>query len=453
MTIERILSVTGGTYCGPSDILDKEVSCIVTDSRKLESGGLFVAMRGERSDGHAYVEQVLANGALCALGEDELALPEGSAYIRVASSGEALKAMAAYYRSVLPAKVVGITGSAGKTSTKETIATFLATAFSVHKTAGNFNNEIGLPLTIFGLKPEHEIAVLEMGINHFGEMTRLAKVARPDIAVITNIGNCHLEFLDDRDGVLRAKTEMFDYLHDGAAVILNGDDDKLATVTSVQGRPPVFFGYGDNCSYRALSVKSHGLSGSDCELDLNGKKLSVHVPVPGSHAIYNVLAACAVADTLGVPYEKMQEAAASLSAIEGRGQILTAGSYTIFNDCYNANPASMRAALEVLSYADGRKVAILGDMLELGENERELHREVGAVAAASGCDVLLTAGRLGADIAEGAKAAKPELPVSHYPNKDELLAALPGILKEGDTILVKASHAIGFEHIVNALTA
>ena len=228
MTLSNIAEACHGKYVGDGKLLSTEISGAVTDSRQVTDGYLFIPIKGERVDGHDFIPQVFEQGALAVLSEKELDNPAGP-YILVESSLEAMKKIAAFYRSQIKAKVIGVTGSVGKTSTKEMIASVLEEKYSVLKTAGNFNNEIGLPLTLFRIRDYHDVAVVEMGISDFGEMHRLGAMARPDISVITNIGYCHLENLIDRDGVLRAKTEVFEHLSEAASVILNGDDDKLAT--------------------------------------------------------------------------------------------------------------------------------------------------------------------------------------------------------------------------------
>jgi len=270
MSLREIAAACGGTYVGAEEKLDLCVSGVAIDSRKIEEGYLFVPIKGARVDGHTFIPQVMEKGALCTLAEQS---PEGYDHILVESCEQALKDLAEHYRKALDIKVVGITGSVGKTSTKEMIASVLSQKFNVLKTAGNFNNEIGLPLTIFQIREEHEIAVLEMGISDFGEMTRLAKMARPDICVITNIGLCHLENLGDRDGILKAKTEMFAYRQPDAKIILNGDDDKLITVKEWDGCEPRYFGLSDAHDAYAKDVKSLSLKGTSCTLCLGKEEI------------------------------------------------------------------------------------------------------------------------------------------------------------------------------------
>jgi len=449
LSLRNIAAVCGGTYHGAEEMLDREVDGVVIDSRLVKQDYLFVAMKGARVDGHTFIPDVMKAGALCALTENMLA-DASFPYIRVYSCPQALKDLAAFYRRGLRVKVVGITGSVGKTSTKEAIAAVLGEHFKVHKTAGNFNNEIGLPLTIFQISEADEAAVLEMGISDFGEMSRLAAVAQPDIAVITNIGTCHLEFLHDRAGILEAKTEMFDYLSDDGIAVLNGDDDMLRTIKEVNGRKPLFFGTGEDCDVSASRIEDKGFSGTSCTVRIGGETIDVMIPVPGRHMVYNVLAAAAVGMTLGVSPDEIKNGISRLAAVEGRGRLIETGKFTVMDDCYNANPVSMKASLDVLSGAAGRRVAVLGDMFELGAAEHDLHREVGAYAAKHGVDLLLCVGPLAQETADGAAEAGLKA-VHKYPDKKALLSELSSLLMPGDTVLVKASHGMQFEEIVSFL--
>ena len=291
MTIRAMTQACHGIYHGDEGAVDIEISAITTDSRKIQKNGMFIAICGEKSDGHDYIGKCFDDGALCCISERELP-GESRPYIQVESSLTALKQLAAYYRQQLDIKVVGITGSVGKTSTKETIASVLAQKYKVKKTQGNFNNGIGLPLTIFQIEKEHQVAVLEMGISEFGEMHELADMAQPDIMVITNIGFCHLENLKTRDGILKAKTESFAHLKPDGVVILNGDDDKLSTVEQVAGRKPVFYGIkGRNLcetSVCADAVTEHGLEGMTAEFHTPQGDMEVFIPIPGEHNVYNL---------------------------------------------------------------------------------------------------------------------------------------------------------------------
>ncbi|MDO4338778.1 MAG: UDP-N-acetylmuramoyl-tripeptide--D-alanyl-D-alanine ligase [Eubacteriales bacterium] len=450
LTLENITSVCGGVYHGSADALALEVTAITTDSRKVEEGCLFVPIVGERVDAHRFIPDVIAKGTLAVLSEKTLENADFP-YIQVESTLQAVKDIAEFYLEQLQIPVVGITGSVGKTSTKEVIASVLKEKYCTLKTQGNFNNELGLPLTVFRLREEHEIAVLEMGINHFGEMSRLAKIAKPQTCVITNIGTCHLENLGDRDGVLKAKTEVFAYLKPDGNIILNGDDDKLVTVQEYNGIRPVFFGLDTDREVYADNLVSHGLLGTSCRIHLGEDAFEVQVPVPGRHMVYNALAAAAVGRVYGLTNEQIRAGIESLETISGRFKILETDSLMIVDDCYNANPMSMKASLDVLKDAEGRRVAILGDMGELGKDEAALHEEVGEHAGTCGIDVCICVGALCKHMADKAKAVNPKLKVIYEPDRESLLAHLGGYIQEGDTVLVKASHFMKFEEVVKAL--
>lgn len=450
MSLEQIARACKGVYAGEASKKSLEVSGVVIDSRKVEPGYLFVAIKGERVDGHSFIPAVFAKGAACVLCEQVPDHPAGP-YILVESCLQALKSLAEYYRSTLSIPIIGITGSVGKTSTKEMIAAVLEQKYKVLKTEGNFNNEIGLPLTIFRIREEHEAAVLEMGISDFGEMTRLSRMAKPNVCVITNIGLCHLENLKDRDGILKAKTEMFTEAQPGAQVILNGDDDKLITLKESRTPTPCFFGLDPSNDLYGEQIENLGLDGTRCTFVTKAGRFSAHIPIPGQHMVYNALAGIAVGLALNLSLEEIKAGIESLTPVSGRNNLIHTGKWDILDDCYNANPVSMCASLDVLSCALGRKVAILGDMGELGENERLLHYNVGCHAADAGIDAVFLVGLLSKETARGIEAKNPFLTFRHFDTKQELIAALPLLLSKGDSILVKASHFMEFEEIVDYL--
>lgn len=449
LTLEHISQACHGIYQGSEEAREKCITAVTTDSRKVEPGCLFVPIVGARADGHHFISQVMEAGALCTLSEKNLGEVDFP-YIQVESSLQAVKDLAAYYLEQLQIPVVGITGSVGKTSTKEMIAAVLAQKYRVLKTQGNFNNELGLPLTVFRLREGDEIAVLEMGISDFGEMTRLAKIARPDTCVITNIGTCHLENLGDRDGVLKAKTEIFKYLKKDGHIVLNGDDDKLCTVKEYEGIKPVFFGMESDKDIYADEIVSRGLKGMTCRIHVGEESFTTDIPMPGRHMVYNALAATAVGRIYGLTLEQIRHGIETLEAISGRFHMIETDRFLIVDDCYNANPMSMKASLDALKDGAGRRVAILGDMGELGENEVQLHAEVGEHAAQCGIDVCICTGPLSANIAKMARK-NPELIVIEEPDRDSLLSHLSDYVQTGDTILVKASHFMQFEKVVAAL--
>lgn len=450
LTLNNLARVCRGKYCGSPEQGEQEVESIVTDSRQVTPGALFVAIPGERVDGHTFIEDVALKGALAVLSERDLG-QRPFPYIQVESSLQAVKEIAQFYLEQLRIPVVGITGSVGKTSTKEAVAAVLSQKFCVLKTQGNFNNELGLPLTVFRLRPEHQLAVLEMGINQFGEMSRLAKIARPDTCVITNIGPCHLEYLGSRDGVFRAKTEVFSYIKPGGKVILNGDDDKLSAVERVNGSRPVFFGMGSGADVWADNLENHGLEGVQCRIHAGGDVFPVRIPIPGEHMVYNVLAAAAVGICYGLSPEEIQKGIESLEPVDGRLRMVKAGPATVIDDCYNANPVSMKASLDVLKNTPGRKTAILGDMGELGGDQVRMHREVGTCAGASGLDLCICVGELSQYMAEAAREENPDMEVVYLKHLEELMEILPDLAGKGGTILVKASHFMEFHKVVDNL--
>ncbi|MBR3772754.1 MAG: UDP-N-acetylmuramoyl-tripeptide--D-alanyl-D-alanine ligase [Clostridium sp.] len=450
MTLDVIAKACGGVFHGLEEQKAVTISGITIDSRKIEEGFLFVALRGERVDGHSFVAGAYEKGAKACLVEDASVQAEGP-YIVVKSCTQALKDIAEYYRSILNIKVVGITGSVGKTSTKEMIASVLEQKYSVLKTQGNFNNEIGVPLTIFSIKEEHEVAVLEMGISDFGEMHRLSKMARPDICVITNIGQCHLENLKSRDGILQAKSEIFDFAKESCTAVLNGDDDKLITLKGRDGIHSQFFGMDDSFDIHAENVVDHGLEGITCDICYGKERVNVWIPIPGTHMVYNALAGAMVGLQLGLTKEEIKAGVEALKPTGGRNNILQLNGMTVIDDCYNANPVSMRSSLDVLAKAEGRKVAILGDMGELGADELALHYGVGEYAAQKNIDVFVCVGTLSEEMKKGAESVRDsETQILYCKTKEELLQGLDGIVKDGDTVLVKASHFMQFDKIVEA---
>lgn len=489
--------------------LGREVCSIVTDSRKAGPGAVFGAITGQRVDGHDFISAVFDQGAACVLTERSLEVrdvfgPEAAAekngpsckaadgkerkkaagqpvqkdtgfraWIRVENTIAALGAIAALYLEKLQIPVVGITGSVGKTSTKEMIASVLSVRYRTRKTEGNFNNELGLPLTVFQLEPEDEVCVLEMGVSHFGDMTALSKIARPGRMVITNIGTCHLEYLKDREGVYRAKTEVFDYMQENPVVFLNGNDDLLRKTGSISGNAPIFFGvdsrqkgasdlsagplvdYPSDLSPQecvtASSVRPLGLEGSECTLSTPKGELTVRVPVPGIHNCSNAAAAAAVGLSFGMSLEEIRRGIESARTISGRFKVRKSAERTVIDDCYNANPVSMKSSLLVLSGSEGRRCAVLGDMGELGEEEVLLHEKVGAYAA-SCTDRLIAIGPLSRHMYDAARKENPKLEASWYESVEDFLSHAEEEIGPKDTVLVKASHFMRFERIVEALT-
>lgn len=446
MTLNHIAEACGGKLFGT---YDKEVEGVVIDSRKVEKGFLFIATRGERVDGHDFIPDVASKGAagvVCESAPINCSIP----YILVENSLVALKQIAIFYRSVLDIKVVGITGSVGKTSTKEMIAAVLSQKYNVLKTLGNFNNEIGLPLTVLSIRPEHEVAVLEMGISDFGEMHRLSEIARPDVVVITNIGVCHLENLKSREGILKAKSEIFDYLAADGAVCLNHEDDMLRSLLTIRGRKPHFFGYSTENEVCATNIASNGLFGSCCEMQTQQGNFEVQIPLPGDKMVLNAMAATTVGLLLGLTNTQIAAGIGTVKPLSGRCNIIKLDHYTLIDDCYNANPVSVKAALDLLGMADTEKIAILGDMLELGKNEIAMHEEIGKYCGQLKLKRLICIGKLSEYTYQAAKE-NGVAEVKHFDTTEIFLKEMMRYLDQQDTILIKASHAMNFTAIVEQL--
>lgn len=453
LTLKNITDVCQGSYHGDPDLLHQEVSGVTIDSRKVEPGYLFVAIDGVRVNAHKFIPDTVKAGALCVVSHEDLGETDYP-YILVESTGQALLDIAKLYRDSFDIKVIGITGSVGKTSTKEMIASVAAQKYKVHKTQGNFNNEWGLPITIFGLNENHQVAILEMGVNHFGEMRRLSSVASPDICVITNIGVAHLEFFKTREGIYREKIQMIQDMKNGGTIILNGDDSLLAQTAPIKGVSPLFFGTDKRYPFYADHIRPLGLRGTACTIHLpDGTYFDCTVPLPGIHMVSNALAGAAAGYTLGLTCQEICAGIEGLPSMPGRGNIIQTDHLIILDDCYNANPVSMKASIDVLNMAIGRKVAVLGDMGELGNDEQELHYEVGEYAANQGIDLVCGIGPLSRSLTEGARHAASPTQSLWFETNEDFIAALKDLLCEGDNILVKASHSMRFPEIVDALQA
>lgn len=449
LSLKNIVSAVNGEYVGDPALLVREISAVVTDSRKTVPDCLFAAIRGEMNDGHDYIPSSFRSGALCALAE-HAAEGETAPVILVKDTVAALGDLAGFYRSRFNIPIVGVTGSVGKTTAKEMISLVLSQHFIVHKTEKNFNNNLGVPLTLFGLTEEHEAAVIEMGISHFGEMAQLGRMVRPDMALYTTIGSAHLEFLGDFDGVLKAKTEMLDYLPENGTVFINGDDKTLRKLRCRQN--VCSFGLSPGCGVTAENVRFLGSEGMALTIVSGSRRFNVRIRSFGLHMVTAALGAAAVGLKMGLTDDEIASGIAAYEPVGGRSAIVKTGLITIVNDCYNANPTSVASALDSLLLLPGRHVAILGDMLELGEAGLRLHRDTGVHAAGCGVDLLLTSGELSEATHEGAEKAGCKNAL-HFESKRELISALPELIKPGDAVLVKASHSKKYEEIVEALKA
>ena len=451
MTVRELLDATGGTLLAGSP--DQTFTAVETDSRAIHAGALFVALRGEQTDGHKFIAGALENGAAgCLVIDPPASVAPGRFCVQVPDTLLAIGEVARAYKAKFHIPVVGITGSVGKTTTKDMIAAVLGKKFRVLKTEGNFNNELGLPLTLFRLTREDQICVLEMGMNHFGEIDYLTKIVRPDVAVITNIGDAHIENLGSRANILKAKSEIFNYMESGSLAVLNGDDPLLRTLEGNILPGIVFCGEDHQPPYEAKAMKQLGSKGMDCTVKTPKTEFTVTIPALGSHMIYPVLMACAIGEKFGMTGEEMKAGVESFVPTKMRMNVVRQGEVTILDDAYNANPQSMRAALEVLSQTEGTyRAAVLGDMFELGDLGPDLHRCVGEYAGAVGnIDTLLAVGDLAWHLYDG--ASQSDLPqVLYARDKAEAMPMLAEMIRPGAVILVKASRGMHFEEIVREL--
>ncbi len=445
-TLKQALSACGGKYFGEMDLLETELSSIVTDSRKVKKNSLFAAIVGERVDGHNFVAQCIEAGAVCAICEKTPA--ENSPHILVENTKQALIDIATAYRLTFDIPFIGISGSVGKTTTKEMIASVLSQKYNVHKTQGNFNNDLGVPLTLFALEEEHEIAVIEMGISDFGEMTVLSGIVKPDVCVLTNIGNCHLECLIDRDGVRKAKTEMFDFMSPEGIAVLCKDDDKLCEIKDVKGKAPVTFGLCEDADFTAYNIEGNNYDRTSFVVKHKDGEFPATVFALGKHMVSNALGAAALGKHFGLSDEEIAKGISEYKPAGSRQNVIKTEKLTIIDDCYNANPASMRASIESLAGFAGRRVAILGDMKELGKTENELHQEIGAFAVEKKLDLVIAIGELALNIY---KEARPHIDCEWFSTWEEAKLEMYEMLTIGDTVLVKASHSMKFDEIVDYL--
>lgn len=446
ITLQTVAEVTGGRLIGGGDAVC--LTGVVRDNREIQPGNLFICIPGARVDGHDFAPAAYAAGAAACLAQH--ALPDAAGpYILVEDTLKALMALGKYYRSLLSIPVIGVTGSVGKTTAKEMTASVLSARFHTYRTMANLNNEIGVPLSLLAIGTEHEAAVIEMGISDFGEMSRLADMVQPDICIMTTIGFCHLDKLGDLDGVLRAKSEVFRFMKPDGVAIVNGDDEKLAAFDP--GIRKLTFGYGDSCDWHADNVRADGTDGILCDLLAETGNLSVYIPAFGSHMALGALPAAMVGRLLGETDDEIARGLLTYVPVGGRANIEDTGYIRIINDCYNANPNSMAASLASLSTLEGRRVAILGDMKELGAASRDLHRSIGVLAGKYGIDSLICLGAEAEFIYKGFISGGFETESWHFPLKDALFSVLPRLIKKGDTVLVKASHSMGFDEVVNEL--
>jgi UDP-N-acetylmuramoyl-tripeptide--D-alanyl-D-alanine ligase len=462
----------GQVIAGPGDDPNLEFAGLSTDTRTIQAGCLYLALHGRQHDGHHYLAQALDAGAGGLLIDDRSALPadmRSCPVILVRDTLQALQDLAAGYRQTLPGRIIGISGSVGKTSTRQMISACLQPLMPVHQTAANQNNEIGLPQTLLQAEPGHEAVILEMGMRGPGEISLLSRIARPDIAVLTCIGYSHIGRLGSQAAILAAKAEIMDGLQPGGLLILNADDPLLLGLGRAQaGRRLAFVTTSpdlaaslvmDGACFCLLAdqiqtaAASTGFRASLFTAETNPVSFPVSLPFPGTHHVLNALFGLAVAQEMQADLTLAAAGAAACQTDGNRQRILEAGDILIMDDSYNAGPESMLAALRTLSGLAGsrRKIAALGGMLELGDFAGEAHREVGRQAALNGFDLLLVTGPQSPDLAAGARSVRADLPVHEYSNNLALAEALIPQLRAGDCLLVKGSRGFAMEKVTAAI--
>lgn len=444
--IKDIVRVCEGELFGDASLLDSDITNISTNSKEIPDACLFIPLVGEVHDAHKFIDNAFDNGCICTLSDREL---DRDNYIRVASTSKALEDIAEYYRGLFDVKVIAITGSVGKTTAKEMIASVLSQKYSVLKNIGNFNNEIGLPLTIFNLEKHHEIAILEMGMNSLGEISRLSKTARPDMCIIMNIGDAHIGKLGSREGIFEAKCEIFDYMKEGGEVFLYGDDDMLVSLNESELNP-IFFGESSYNHVSAKKIKRADIKGTEFVANAKGEDIDITIDVPGKYMITSALCAIAVGKSLGLTTEQIQKGILAYSPAKMRNDIIKTSKITIINDSYNSCEESILAGIDVLELAKGRKVAILGDIREVGEHGERVHYGVGTKVAKKNIDVVICCGDLSKHTYVGLGQAE-NIEVYYFENKEKMHSELNDIIKVDDTVYVKASRGCAFEKTVEYL--
>lgn len=443
MKVYEIVEATQGILVSGNK--DDEINFFSQDSRQMINGGMYIPLKGERFDGHNFIESAFQTGAQAIISEKDVNY-EDKIVIKVKDTYQALKDMASYLRSHRLVKVVGVTGSVGKTSTRDMVYSVVKQKYKTLKTEGNYNNEIGLPLTILRYHDE-EVLVLEMGMNHLQEMSRLSMIARPDIACITNVGTAHIGELGSRENILKAKLEITDGMKEGSTLIINQDNDMLQTV-ELPHLNVVRVGKGKEASIQASHIILEETK-SSFEVEYQGKKEIIEVPAQGEHNISNALIAIAVGIELNISLEDIKKGIQEFKLTKNRMDILEKNHKTVIDGTYNASVDSMKSSIDVLANYKKRKVAILADMLELGDYSQQLHEEVGSYVASKGIDILVCVGKEAKYIYQKARESMKD--VYYFESNQEVIARLDELLKEDDVILVKGSHSMNLKEVVEKI--
>ncbi len=453
ITIENLVAVTKGkliaTVHDASSLSGKSVSSVVIDSRKVESNSLFVPIKGDHVDGNDYILDAFEKGAIAAFTDTKLFTPpQGKYLIYVDNVRKALLALGRYYKNMFDIPFVAITGSVGKTTTKDMIASVLKQKYNTLATEGNYNNDLGVPLTLFRLKDYHEVAIIEMGMNHAGEIQQLAETVEPSIAVISNVGVAHIEFLGSRENILSAKCEIFNSMKLTGLGICNADDDMLPTIEGKYKFRTEWFSTKKKADVYASNLSVESMTQTKCTVHTKKGDIDLTVPMGGEHMVSNALAAVSVGLALDIPLVDIKRGIEMFEPSKNRLALIDLPkNVTLLNDSYNANPVSMKASIDILSEAAQRTVAVLGYMGELGSFAPKMHEEVGSYIALKKIDVVYYVGGCGTEITNGAK----ENGMEHFyafDTKEALWEALSKDIKENDTILVKGSRSMALETIV-----
>ncbi|MGI5963179.1 MAG: UDP-N-acetylmuramoyl-tripeptide--D-alanyl-D-alanine ligase [Lawsonibacter sp.] len=449
ITLAQLLEAVHGKLLGEACDLDTVILRVDTDSRTIHPGALFIPLVGERFDGHAYINSALEGGAIgCLTARERESYRPDKFYVKVGNTQRALRDLAAWYKRQFPIPFVAVTGSVGKTTAKDMIAAVLGTRYKVLKTEGNFNNDVGLPLTILRLNREHELCVLEMGMDKFGEIDYLAEIVEPEVGIITNIGDAHIERLGSRENIFKAKCELLPHVKKDGLLVLNGDDSLLSTLRGKTQTPAVFFGQGSQLEYSAQAVGGDGVSHIHCILTTPKMKQKVKIPALGEHMVYPALIATAVAEHFDLTPEEIEQGLTQFVPTKMRMNVIRRkNGITILDDTYNANPQSMRAAISVLADSPGSwKAAVLGDMLELGPFAPALHAGVGEYLGKANVDCLIAIGEMSEHMAQAARESGVPV-VYHCADRAAAKVVLSEAVRPNGTILVKASRGMKLEEL------
>jgi UDP-N-acetylmuramoyl-tripeptide--D-alanyl-D-alanine ligase len=449
LTFSRIAEMTGGALVQGGDV---ESTSVVIDSREVKPGAAFFAIKGERLDGHQFVEQALQTASGAVVSQVPANVDASKAIVKVDDTTVALKRLARAIRNEFPFTLVAITGSAGKTTTKEMIATLVATERRTFKSWGNFNNLIGNPLCIDNVPDDAQVVVSEMGMNHKGEIAQMAGNVRPDVGVYTNIGPVHIEFFGTVEKIAEAKRELLENVKDGGTIIVNNDNEHVVRISRGFAGRKVTYGIDHDAEYRAASVRERGLLGTTFTLKAEGETRNFDFSLPGRHNLENLIAAIATARAIGVSWDGITRGVANVKPATHRGVVHQFQGATIYDDTYNSNPYAVASALQLLRQAEAkRRIAVIGDMLELGERELDYHRETGA-AIPKEVDVVIGVGQRAKSLLEGARDAgfAPDR-LHHFDNAQSAGEFLRGFIREGDLVLLKASRGVGLDRAVAML--